>query len=303
MLCSILRSLAQQMTCIQSPTDRRARLSLASLSLLAISFLHFSAPAAARSGEIQRILFIGNSYTYFNNLPSILEQMANSARPGSVEAIMVVEGGATLKDLWDAGDALKIVRQGGWSYVVLQEQSALGDGPTDENGIPQISDPSTFYDYSRRFDSEIKGSGAKTVFYLTWARRDSPGNQSKLAAAYTSIAKERGGILVPAGLAWEAAIHEKPNQLLHQVDKSHPTPAGTYLTACVFYSVLFRKSPIGLPARFVGKPVDMKGHIFEAQSHDLLSSPAVAELVNLSPQDALFLQSIAWNVTRASSIQ
>jgi hypothetical protein len=256
------------------------------------------APTVAK----QHILFVGNSYTYFNNLPSVLVQFANASQPDSLDAGMVVEGGATLKSLWEHGEALRTIQQGGWTYVVLQEQSTLGPGHT-ENGIPQINAPTTFYDYSRRFGAEIRKIGAKTVFYLTWSRQDSPQDQGKLTAAYTSIAQELGGILVPVGPAWEAVAQDKREIALHQVDKSHPTQAGTYLAACVFYGALFQRNPAGLPARLVGKPVDMEGRLFEAESHGVLSSPSRAELIKLRPDEARFLQAVAWKVTLQGTLR
>jgi hypothetical protein len=248
--------------------------------------------AAAQPAPKQRILFIGNSYTYFNNLPAVLGHLVNSAQPDTLETSMVVQGGATLQVLWDKGEALNAIQQGHWTYVVLQEQSTLGPGPT-ENGVPQINDPSRFFEYARRFDAEIKKSGAKTVFFLTWARQDSPQNQAKLTAAYTRIAQELGAILVPVGTAWQAALHDRPALALHQLDKSHPTSAGTYLAACVFYATLFRRDPTGLPARVVGKPVAMDGRVLEAESHGVFSSPSSVELINLAPDVARFLQTIA----------
>ena len=261
------------------------------LVTVAVAYAQPTSPVQAAPRE--RILFVGNSYTYFNNLPTVLEQFANNVQPGSLEAKMIVVGGATLKSLWENGEALKAIQQGGWTYVVLQEQSTLGAGPS-EDGIPQIHDSSMFFEYARRFDAEIHKAGAKTVFYLTWARRDSPQNQTKLTAAYTSIAKELSAVVVSVGPAWETSIHERPSLPLHQVDNSHPTPAGTYLAACVFYAVLFKRNPAGLLARVTGKPVDMAGRVLEAESHGLVSSPATVALIDLGPDDAHFLQAIAW---------
>ena len=263
--------------------------------LFGVLLLAAAACAQPAAAPHERILFVGNSYTYFNNLPAVLEQFANNVQPGSLEAKMVVAGGATLKSLWETGEALKAIQKGGWTYVVLQEQSTLGPGGR-ENGIPKINEPAMFFEYARRFDAEIRKAGAKTAFYLTWARRDSPQNQAKLTAAYTSIAKELGAVLVPVGSAWETSIAEKPGLVLHQVDSSHPTPAGTYLAASVFYAVLLKRNPAGLPPYLTGKPVDMEGRVFEAESGGVFSSPATVALIDLSPEDARFLQAIASKV-------
>jgi hypothetical protein len=211
---------------------------------------------------------------------------------------MVVEGGATLKDLWEHGSALKAIQEGVWTHVVLQEQSTLGLA-LDLDGIPQISDPAVFHRYAFLFDTEIKRNGAKTVFYLTWPRQNAPQNQVKLTSAYGSIAQKLGALLVPVGPAWERVVRERPGLPLYQADRSHPTAAGTYLAACSFFTALFKRSPEGLPALVVDRPVDMDGHLFDAESQGpqrILSSPGRAELVNLQPDDARFLQRIAWAI-------
>ncbi len=84
---------------------------------------------------------------------------------------------------------------------------------------------------------------------------------------------------------------------LHQMDKAHPSPAGTYLAACVFYATLFKRDPTGLPARVIGKPVDIDGRVLETEWHGVFSSPNTLELVNLAPADARFLQMIAWHAS------
>ena len=47
-------------------------------------------------------------------------------------------------------------------------------------------------------------------------------------------------------MAWERALKEDPKRVLHSADRSHPSKAGTYLAACVFYAAIFRQSPSGL---------------------------------------------------------
>ncbi len=208
-------------------------------------------------------MFIGNSYTYVNDLPHQTARLAASARPPkTLETHFVGEGGATLQRLWETGAALEAIRKGKWDYVVLQEQSLLGLG---------LNDPSMFHTYARRFDAEIKKAGARTVLYLTWARQDSPQSQALLTNAYTSIAAELKAIVAPVGVAWQRALQENPKLVLHVSDGSHPNLAGTYLAACVFYAVLYSNSPAGL-------------------SQD-----------NQSASNAAFLQRIAWQTVRPTA--
>jgi hypothetical protein len=150
-----------------------------------------------------RVLFIGDSYTYFNNVPHLLHMLVESAREErGIETRMVVEPGFTLKRHWDDPGAVSAIHAERWDHVILQEQSTLG-GSTVIDDIPQINAPTMFHEYARLFDHEIRKAGAKTVFFLTWARKDSPGSQPLLNTAYLRIAKELRARLAPVGMAWE----------------------------------------------------------------------------------------------------
>lgn len=241
-----------------------------------------------------RILFIGNSYTYFNNLPATIAALAVSGgQSKSLESQMVVIGAATLKLHWQDGKALEMLKQGRWDYVVLQEQSTLGHS-SGLGGISYIKDPAVFHKYARLFDTEIKAIGANTVFYLTWARKNAPETQEKLTDAYLDIAQELNAIVAPVGIAWESALSQRPELALHQDDLAHPNPAGSYLAACVFYATLYGDSPEGLTAQIMGNPIDIEGQIIENEDQGLKPSEIKVELVNLNESDALFLQQIAW---------
>jgi hypothetical protein len=122
-------------------------------------FVALTSVTAQQPMRARRVLFIGNSYTYFNNLPQMLTGLAKAAQPAqTLEAEMVTVGGATLKRLWEQGEALAAIKRGGWAFVVLQEQSTLGNAPMVD-GKPQIADPKTFHEYARLFDAEIKIGG------------------------------------------------------------------------------------------------------------------------------------------------
>jgi hypothetical protein len=96
------------------------------------------------------------------------------------------------------------IREGHGDYVVLHEQSSLGNYSI--NGKRAINDPALFHRFARLFYQEITAVGAKTVFLLTWAHRDYPEEQPLLTYAYMSIAKELQAIVVPAGLAWQRLL-------------------------------------------------------------------------------------------------
>lgn len=71
-----------------------------------------------------KVLFIGNSFTARNNLPGLIAQLA-AAHGKIIEHRLNSAGGASLRRHWNAGEALKVIENGHFDYVVFQEQSTL----------------------------------------------------------------------------------------------------------------------------------------------------------------------------------
>lgn len=254
-------------------------------------------PASARQPEL-RVLFIGNSYTYFNNLPHLVTALAESAHEErALDAKMIVAPGFTLKRHWDDGAAVAALQASSWDYVVLQEQSMFGLPALIVDGMPQLN-PRLFHEYARRFDAAIRQCGAKTVFFLTWARRDLPETQDDLNQAYSRIAKELGARVAPVGMAWREALRERLGLVLHQSDQSHPAPAGSYLAACVLYATLYGRSPEGLTAHI---PAAATGIPDRRLIEVPLQGPIPLNDVQVSEPGARALQRIAWRMVREAS--
>ncbi|RJF96733.1 SGNH/GDSL hydrolase family protein [Noviherbaspirillum cavernae] len=210
------------------------RLLFLSLALL-VSTVAQTAPAELPP---MRILFIGNSYTYYNDMPQLLARLASVsgvARPVQAETIAV--GGASLKSHWDKGQAQAVIGRGKWDYVVLQEHSLL-----------PLREPTATRHAIRLFHERIKAAGAKTILYLTWARAHAPQTQAELNRAYDSIGKEPGISVAPVGPAWLFARKADPGIPLYESDDSHPSILGSYLAAYVFHVVLFGQAPQRLMA-------------------------------------------------------
>ncbi len=234
--------------------------------------------------EIVRVLFVGNSFTYFHNLPA---QVAALARPErAVRVAMIATGGAVLGPTWAGGGPAAALGRG-WDFVVLQEQSTLGEG-LEVDGVPRVRDPAAFHRSVRAAVPDIAGAGASPVLYMTWARRDDPSAQVQLADAYTAIGREVGAVVAPVGLAWRLALRERPDLVLHEEDNSHPAPAGSYLAACVFTATLLGLDPRGRAHRITGQTYDSEGEPGEPDG----------VLVDLPPVEAAYLQDVAWRATR-----
>jgi hypothetical protein len=227
--------------------------------------------SAAPPPRALRVLFIGNSYTAANNLSNLFADLSRSGgHEVSVDA--VVEGGWTLAQHAASQRALGKIGQEKWDYVVLQEQSVT---PSVEAGRRQM------YPAVRLLDERIRRSGARTVLYMTWGRRDGfpelgfhdcTRMQAELTAGYMNIADELHLTVAPVGIAWQSALARDRRLNLWQGDGSHPTLQGSYLAACVFYAAVFRKTPEGL-AFTAGLPGDVARSLQAAAGKTVLENP------------------------------
>lgn len=190
--------------------------------------------AKEKRSQSINILFIGNSFTQRNNVPQMLSDMA-AARELSVKHELISAGGASLRTHWNAGRAAEAIASGGFSHVVLQEQSTL-----------PVKNAKRMAENVRLFDPLIQRAGAKTVLYMTWARQHQPETQQVIIDAYNTIGQELGAIVVPVGVAWRRFLAEHDTPVLYDRDQSHPTLAGSYLAVCVFMATLLKSNPVGI---------------------------------------------------------
>lgn len=251
-----------------------------SLFLLKVSF----------SQEEINVLFLGNSYTYVNDLPKMIEDIAtNDNKVFKHES--VTPGGCTLFQHVDSPTSISKIRQGNWDYVILQEQSQL---PSIDYYRHNAMAPAykTLYDSIMHYNPE-----AKVVGYMTWGRQyggqqcvnfgdgvycsanfvDFNHMQDTLTAAYCENAYATNSYVAPVGEAWKSALANDASLLLHSSDQSHPSYDGSYLAACVFYAVLWNESPIGI-------------------YHDKQIDDKKAEFLQTIADDVVFNNLEKWNI-------
>jgi hypothetical protein len=192
-----------------------------------------TAPGVTRIDAPDRVLFVGNSYTYYNNsIHSYLRRMVEAADPGTERELRAMTiSSATLP--MHAGGIAQLVTEDRWDAVVLQGQSRE----------PINSQRRNFRRAARAFAKHIRGTGAEPVLFMTWAHADRPEMTAELEAAYTDIGNQLEALVVPVGLAFARVARERPGLALRRGDGKHPTLAGTYLAAAVFYRSLFPHLP------------------------------------------------------------
>ncbi len=199
----------------------------------------------------KNVLFIGNSYTYVNNLPQMLADVALSAGD-TVVFSSSAPGGYTFQLHSTNQATLTLIMNGNWDYVILQEQSQRPSFP-----ISQVQNE--VFPYAHLLDSLINdyNTCTETMFFMTWGRKNGDasncvvwppvctyeGMDSLLRLRYMMMAEMNDAVVSPVGAVWRYIRENHPNIELYDTDESHPSPAGTYAAAVCFYSAIFRKNP------------------------------------------------------------
>ena len=198
----------------------------------------------------KRALFIGNSYTYMNSLPELINQIAIS-KGNSLIYESHTPGGSTLMQHASNSNIQSLLNATEWDYVILQEQS-------QNPSFPPSQVASQVYPYAESLCEYIREANPCTepVFFMTWGRENGDsqncavyppictyeGMQDRLTESYKEMAQNNESLLAPIGIAWKDLREQHPEINLYSSDGSHPSIQGSYLAACVFYAVLFDDS-------------------------------------------------------------
>lgn len=183
----------------------------------------------------EKILFIGNSYTFFNNgLEYHLKKYIAEdtlIRITSVEEI--AKGGYTLENHWNDTATINKITSRVWDIIILQEQS-----------YRPVNEKEKMITYVEKFDSLIKSTGETKLFlFMTWAYKDYPEMVYPLSESYNEAAKNLRAAVVPVGWAWDELIKSNDTLNLYYSDGQHPNIIGTFYTASIFYKILFHNDP------------------------------------------------------------
>lgn len=210
-------------------------------------FLLVSADGLCQS-QTRKVLFLGNSYTYVNNLPQILEQIAASAGDVLIYDSNLI-GGYTLQDHYGSNISRNKILADNWDYIVLQEQSQR----------PTFVNPALFFNAFLNLSSFISQNKpcSQISSFMTWGYLNGDiqncpinpavctydGMQNLVSDRYMEVSGYHESEVTPVGTVWRYIRANYPAINLYQSDGSHPSLEGSYLAACCFYTSIFRKDP------------------------------------------------------------
>jgi hypothetical protein len=206
-------------------------------------------------GAPESIIYIGNSFFYFNNgMDGHVARLNASAEAAKVlRSTEVTISGSSLQ--WhDVESYFRPNAVGAFSFdpennVVFNKNDRLFDVAVmmDCSQCPiHPTLKSQFTEFAKKDSDIVRRHGAKPVLFMSWAYQNKPEMTAGLAEAYTVAGNDNNALVIPAGLAFARVVKEHPEINLYIVDKRHPTLAGTYLAAATSYAAMFKQSPVGL---------------------------------------------------------
>lgn len=206
-----------------------------------------------------RILFVGNSHTYFNDMPALCAELLRAAGQ-PVQVAMLSKGGESFAGHIANEQTRFNLLYGGWDWVILQQVTS--DFPPLEKYLADL-------DVLRAWCAE---GGSRCALYMNFASpRDTPPLET-MQPVVLEAARRYGMAVAPAGVAFARVAQQHPEIDLYAADRHHASPAGSYLVALTIVHSVLGLPVMGLPAR-----LQSQGHV----------------LVDLTPEIAQVLQEAA----------
>lgn len=232
-----------------------------------------------------RVLFVGNSHTYMNDMPHFFEEVYERTTLCRADAAMLAFSGKHLQWHMDEFFSLRYaLLYGGYDYCVLQQ--AAHPFPPEEETLAD----------GQRAAALCRAGGVTPVFYMTWAEKQLPENQRKMTDVYTHLHESTpASMLAPAGMVWQAVREKHPEVELYAPDGEHASPCGDVLIAAVLCATIARTADVRLPDHMLdfkkNAPEDTSPHVVldrEAAVVPMDEHAAAAILEEIRARAALF---------------
>ncbi|MFC1499554.1 DUF4886 domain-containing protein [Candidatus Zixiibacteriota bacterium] len=206
------------------------------------------APTGPGENDI-KVLFIGNSLTYYNDMPGMFRTLAQIAGK-EVYVRESTVANSTIDFHATSSHTLNRIKLYDWDYVVLQGASFRIAFPST------VSELMPYYtllkDYIWRYCPN-----ARVVMFMDWAPREGIDLLSGEHLSYTEfqqmlhdgtryVAEALGFMIAPVGWGWKHVYENSTTISMIGTDQTHPTRSGSFLQACIYYATIFQESPEGI---------------------------------------------------------
>jgi len=190
-------------------------------------FILFISLSVYSQNDSKQFLFIGNSLTYTNNLPEILENIAINFDK-NVETTSLCYPNYGLEDHWNDGKIQKLINRGKFDYIIIQQ------GPSSQNVGKEM-----LIDYGTKIKTICDKKGSQLVFFMVWPSKNYYYTFNGVIANYKLAAEINDALLFPVGEIWQAYDEIKNLESLYSIDGFHPSKTGSFLSALTMFKTIY----------------------------------------------------------------
>lgn len=179
-----------------------------------------------------KILFVGNSLTYTNDLPALLVKLGEQDGV-MIKTEMIAFPNYALEDHWNESNVSNALKNTKFDYVIFQQ----GPSAMPESRVNLI-------EYALKFSTLFHGTKTKMCMYTVWPSVQRSFDFANVIKSYSIAADTTTAIALQAGLAWQKILEENKDFPLYAADGFHPSRYGSFLAALVIYASLFQKTDL-----------------------------------------------------------
>ncbi|MBX2927547.1 MAG: SGNH/GDSL hydrolase family protein [Saprospiraceae bacterium] len=174
-----------------------------------------------------RVLFVGNSLTYLNDLPGLFRDFAKE-KGKNVRVEMLAFPNYSLADHWASGALQRKITSGKYSYIIVQQ------GPSS-----QAEGRAVLLEYGTKIKTLCSAHKAQLVFFMVWPARQHYHTFGGVINSYSEVARVTESLLCPVGKIWKEHFDATGNFSYYGEDAFHPSPKGSQVAAEIIYQTLF----------------------------------------------------------------
>lgn len=211
--------------------------SLLSTIFLMCSFMSFG----QGTKDTLNILFVGNSFTYFYNLPQVVNAMSEYSDSIYLKTSHSLVGGSKISEHLKGEkntQTIEILNKEKFDYVVINHHS-----------LAPFENVNTFLEDSKEIVSLVKSKNAVPIFMMTWAYHSNPLMLKTLSESYKKLGNLLKVDIIPNGELFSEVRKLRPDLILFDDDDKHPSKHGTYLNALTFFKYFINRSTSEIPKR------------------------------------------------------
>jgi Fe-S-cluster formation regulator IscX/YfhJ len=226
-------------------TNKKKQLHMKLRNILIVLFIGIYSQSgfAQVKKDTIRVLFVGNSFSYYYNLPEVVNAMSSYSDKVYIDTRHSLVGGSDLSQHLNGKngtETLDILSKEKFDYVVLNHHS-----------LATIKDADTFFETSKKMVEFIRSKGAKPVFMMTWAYNSNPLMLKTISTAYEDMCSKLGVDLVPCGLLFAEVRKWRTDLNMFDDDDKHPSKHATYLNGLSFFKYFTNEKTSKIPNRII----------------------------------------------------